>query len=282
MRHVPTLDSQLRWCASIFVLLLISGCGGGSGGNASASSASVTPPRAVEQSDLQIAAAIYQGTARTPPGFYSEASSNGHASVATLHVKNTDIDPSLSNTAAEYELCTNDWSQALSWSEINALNSTPYANLVATNDDERFFEFGRVQTGTPELYVQERIYKCAYLNRTAANLRATAGEAGQLNVRPLTGDELRRLSEYFWQFTTYNNFGHVVLKSSSSSTATLEHTLHIASLVRAGISTSCDRIDVIAWRHQVNDTTGALTLTVQPLWSFGVRESAGVAELCLN
>ncbi|HVF17559.1 MAG TPA: hypothetical protein VNA21_11630, partial [Steroidobacteraceae bacterium] len=207
---MPTFEPQLRCCAIVSAALFMVACGGGGSGSSSSPSAAAAPlPRAVEQSDLQIAALIYSGTARTPAGFYSETSSKGHANVATLHVKNTDVDPSLTTTAAEYELCTNDWNQALSWSETNAANATQYSNLVATNDDERFFEFGRVQTGTPELYVQERIYKCAYLNRTAANLRAASGEAGQLNVRPLTGDELRRLSEYFWQFTSYNNFGHV-------------------------------------------------------------------------
>jgi hypothetical protein len=274
------LDSQ-RWFAIIAAMLLIAGCGGSSGGDDSSTSpASIAPPRAVEQSDLQIAAALYQGTARTPPEFYSEVSSSGHTTVATLHVKNTDIDQSLASTAAEYELCTNDWNQALNWSESDALNSQQYSHLVATNDDERFFEFGRVQSGTPELYLQQRIYKCAYLNRAAANLRAASGEAGQLNVRPLTSDELRRISEYFWQFTTYNNFGNVVLKSSGASASTLDHTLHIAHMVRAGMSASCDRVDVIAWRHRVDSATGALTLDVQTLWSFGARESAGVAQLC--
>jgi hypothetical protein len=270
----------LRGCAIVFAIALVAGCGGGGDGGSATSASSLPPPRAVEQSDLQIAAAIYQGVPRTPPDFYSEASSNAQGTVATLHVKNTDIDPSLTTIAAEYELCTNDWNQALSWSELDALNSTQYSDLVATDDDERFFEFDRVQHGTPVLHVQQRIYKCAYLNRAAVDLRAGSGDAGQLNVRPLSSNELRRLSEYSWLFTTYNNFGHAVLKSSSTNSSTLEHTLHIASLVRAGVSPSCDRIDVIAWRHRVNDTSGALTLHVQPLWSFGARESAGVAQLC--
>jgi hypothetical protein len=104
--------------------------------------------------------------------------------------------------------------------------------------------------------------------------------ARSLNVRPLTSDELRRATEYFWQFTSYNNFGHVVLKSSSSGAVGLEHTLHIANLVRGGLSASCDRIDVIAWRHRVDPASGNLSLDVQTLFSFGARESAGVADLC--
>jgi hypothetical protein len=282
MRIVSSRPPQWSACVIASAALVLSSCGGGGGGDSASSAPSIAAPaRPVEQSDLQIASAIYDGSnARTPAGFYAETAPSGQANVATMHVKNTDIDPNVAGTAAQFELCTNDWNQALSWSEASAQNAPQYSDLVATNDDARYFEFGRVRSGTPTMYVQARVYKCAYLNRAAANLRASAGAAGLLNVRPLTSDELRRLSEYLWQFTSYNNFGNVVLKSSSGTP--LEHTLHIATLVRGGTSASCDRIDVVAWRHQVNSTTGALTLDVQTLWSFGARDISGVAQLCAS
>ena len=121
----------------------------------------------------------------------------------------------------------------------------------------------------------------AYLNRATANLRAASGAAGQLNRRRLTGAELRAISEYLWQFTTYNNFGHTVLKSTgATSTSGLSHTLYIANLVRSGTSASCDRIDVQSWVHTVDSASGDLALDVRTLWSFGTRESAGVAQTC--
>jgi hypothetical protein len=102
-----------------------------------------------------------------------------------------------------------------------------------------------------------------------------------LNRRPLTATELRDLSEYLWQFTKYNNVGYAVLESSGSATAaTLSHTLHMGVLARGGISSSCDRVDVIAWRHVLDTTTGVLQLEVTTLWSFGAREAAGVVSLC--
>ena len=155
-----------------------------------------------------------------------------------------------------------------------------YADLVATNDDTRFFEFGRVQLSDPELYVQTRVYKCTYLDRTNADLRTANGAAGQLNIRPITAAELQRISEYLWQFTSYNNFGNVVLNSVGTTSASMAHTLHIAKLVRGGMSASCDRIDVFSWTHNIDAATGALTLSVQTLWSFGARENNGVTELC--
>jgi len=283
MRIVPTRHVQWPTCVAASTALVLSSCGGGGGGGESASSApSIAAARPVEQTDLQIANAIYDGSTRTPAGFYSESAPTGQANVATMHVKNTDIDPSLTGSAAQFELCTNDWNEAMSWSETSAHNAPQYSDLVATNDDARYFEFGRVRSGTPTMYVQARVYKCAYLNREAANLRANAGAAGQLNVRPLTSDELRRASEYLWQFTKYNNFGNVVLKSAGSNGAALEHTLYIATLVRGGTSSSCDRIDVLTWRHQVNSATGAITLDINTQWSFGARESSGIAQLCAS
>lgn len=274
--------SRMRVRLAVATACLLSGCGGGGGesGGASSNAPATVAPRPVEQTDLEIAAAIYAGDSRTPAGFYSESAPSGHAAIAKSHLKNTDIDPSLGNSQPQFELCTDDWNQALSWSETSAQNAPQYSQLVATNDDARYFEFGRMQSSTPQVYVLSRVYKCAYLDRTAADLRANTGAAGKLNIRPLTADELKRMSEYLWQFTSYNNFGHAVLKSAGSSAPTAEHTLHIASLVRSGMSATCDRIDVLAWRHSVDPTSGVLTLTVQLQWSFGAREAAGVAQLC--
>lgn len=271
--------SLLAHAVALATAVLLSSCGGG-GSGAPASPATVTPPpRAVEQSDLQIAQLLYAGTPRTPAGFEEDAPTAGHSS--TSHLKNTDIDASAGASQPQYELCTDDWNEALSWSEAHAQTAPEYADLVATDDTPKYFEFGRSRTGDPDVYVRERVFKCAYLSRTTANLRVAEGPAGQLNRRPLTAEELQSLSEYLWRFTSYNNFGHAVLKSSTSgSTPSLSHTVIIATLVRGGYSTSCDRVDVVAWRHSADAPTGALQRNLETLWSFGARESAGTAALC--
>jgi hypothetical protein len=180
-----------------------------------------------------------------------------------------------------HELCTDDWNQALQWSETSAQLEPTYADLVDTQTDERFFEFGRVRQGEPQFYMRDRVFRCGYLNRDSANLRMEKGEAGQFNARPITSIELKNLSEYLWQFTQYNNFGHAVLKSEAGSTSSeISHTLYIANLTHAGISASCDRIDVIAWSHRMDTNTGDLQLEIQNLWSFGARQTSGVTELC--
>jgi hypothetical protein len=266
-------------CAVLAATFVIASCGGG-GESAQPAAPPATAARAVPQSDLEIAQSLYGGSPRTPSGFYADSAPSGLGQVATLHLKNTDLDAS-SPTETLYELCTNDWSEALAWSESSAQRSGQYEDLVATNDDPRYFEFGRTRVGDPHSYQRSRVFKCDYLDRSDANLRLSAGPAGRLNLRPLSAAELKNLTEYLWQFTAYNNFGHVVLKSAGETTASgFSHTLHIGSLAIGGVSSACDRIDVIAWRHELNAATGALERTATALWSFGARESAGVAELC--
>jgi hypothetical protein len=270
-----------RWRLAALAALALSACGGGGGDSAAPTPAASAPPRAVPQSDLEIAQSVYGTAPRTPVGFYSDPAPSGHDYVSTMHLKNADVDAAAVAPQPLYELCTDDWNQALNWSELGAENSPQYSDLVETNDDPRFFEFGRIRQGDPTFYLRARVFKCAYLDRAAANLRASAGPAGKLNRRPLTATELRDLSEYLWQFTKYNNLGYAVLESGGSSTSTtLSHTLHIGVLARGGISSSCDRVDVIAWRHTLDTTTGTLQLGVTTLWSFGAREQSGAVSLC--
>jgi hypothetical protein len=272
---------RARWRLAAFAAVVLSACGGGGGGDSTPAPAASAPPRPITQSDLQIAQSVYGNGPRTPAGFYSDPLPSGHEYVSTMHLKNSDVDADAVAPQPLYELCTDDWNQALAWSELGAESEPQYTDLVATNDDPRYFEFGRVREGDPTFYVRARVFKCAYLDRTAANLRATDGAAGRMNRRPLTAAELRTLSEYLWQFTTYNNVGYAVLDSSgSSSPAALTHTLHMGVLARAGMSSSCDRVDVISWRHTMDATTGTLQLEMTTLWSFGARESAGVVSLC--
>lgn len=269
---------------SALLALALASCGGGGGGSDSSapSAPSAGSTRPIGQTDLQIAQSLYTDTARTPAGFYSEPTAQGHEFVATTHLKNADVDSSVVAPEPLHELCTNDWNEALTWSERSAQATPEYADLVDTSDEARYFEFGRVRYGAPTLYLRTRVFKCSYLDRSSANLRSSEGAAGRFNLRPLTPAALQTLAEYLWQFTAFNNAGHAVLKSTggTSSSGALNHTLYIGTLVRQGISASCDRIDVQSWEHALNAGDGNLQLQLQTLWSFGARQSGVVAELC--
>jgi len=273
--------SHLRGHWRLAALTTIVLGGGGGGGGAAPTPTAIAPPRPVEQSDLQIAQSVYGSGPRTPAGFYSDPQPSGYSYVSTLHLKNANVDATVAAPEPLYELCTDDRNEALAWSELSAQHDPQYSDLVATDDDPRYFEFGRVRQGDPTFYVRARVFKCAYLDRSNANLRDAAGPAGTLNSRPLTAAELRDLTEYLWQFTQYNNVGYAVLKSSgSASGASLTHKLHIGSLARGALSSSCDRVDVIVWEHKLDTASGEMELDVETLWSFGAHEADGVVTLC--
>jgi hypothetical protein len=261
---------------------LVSACGGGGGGGDSESapqpSQSPSPARAVAQTDAEIARLVYSDE-RTPAGFYEDTTVPVTGYVATSHLKNSDLAASSAGSAA-HELCTDDWNQAMQWSEDVAAAAPTYADLVATDSNSRFFEFGRVPRGQVGAYLRSRVYKCAYLDRANVNLQAIEGAAGRFNRRPFSASDLRELSEYLWLFSTFNNFGNAVLKSSGSTGSAMSHTLHIATLTRAPGTGGCDRIDVIEWSHAANAQDGELQRSRRTLWSFGAREVGAAVEIC--
>jgi hypothetical protein len=264
--------------AAVTVLLL--GCGGGGGESAAPAPSVVVNPGAawgVAQSNLEIATALYADNARIPADFYQEPLPQGQQVISTTHIKNVDVGAA----GAPHEMCTDDFNQALAWSEAAATRATQYRPLVATDGNERYFEFDRVSSADPQLYQRGRIFHCSYVDRSSVDLQQPQGVAGSLNIRPLSASDLKLLSEYLWRFTTYNNFGHAVLRSNGDTVAGgMRHTLYVANLQSDGMAAGCDRVTVEAWAHTVDGGTGALSRSVSTLWSFGVRSSASGTQLC--
>ena len=156
------------------------------------------PPRPVEQSDLQIAQSVYGTGPRTPAEAARPAAErlrlrfddareerqcrcNCRCPRAALRAVHRRLEPGARVVRAQRTA------------------RAAVFDLVETSDDPRcsssdaFAEAIRRSTCA-------RVFKCAYLDRSDANLRDSAGPAGQLNRRPLTAAELRDLSEYLWQF----------------------------------------------------------------------------------
>jgi hypothetical protein len=231
---------------------------------------------ALSVADREIAAALYAGTPRTPAGFAADPPPASFEQVTTYHLKTSQL---AAPAATQHEVCTDDWSVALAWSEEVAAQASPYLDLVATEATAHYFELGRVPRGDPSRYVRMRVLRCAYLDRTGVELAEPAGYAGTLNERPLDAAALQSLSEYLWQFTTYNNSGNIVVASEASG-GELAHTVTIATLERHASGATCDRVTLRAWTHEASEATGVLTLAVTPVREFGVREDAGQLAGC--
>lgn len=257
--------------------IALSSCGGGGDGSNPTSPPQPTP----DQAHLAIAQKLYDGTARTPAGFFADPPpANVTGVVATVHVKNTDVTPAAGGQP-RYELCTDDETEAMAWSESNSTWMSSYADLVQVDSDARRFEFERVPRSDPTALLRQRVFRCSYLDRSATDLASESGPAGMLKPRPLTASELRDLAEYLWRFTPFNNADYVVEASVGTASGTaLTHRIEMWRLQPAAIAGDCDVVQAVNWIHTLDTTSGALSRSVERLGSFRARRSQGLVSLC--
>jgi hypothetical protein len=227
--------------------------------------------------DQEIAARLYAGAPRTPPGFSSDSVPAGFAQVTTYHLKASQLG---SPAAPSAEVCSDDWAEAFAWSEQLALASARYLDLVGNESTELYFEFDRVPRGQPDHYVRMRVYRCSYLDRTGVDATAAAGFAGVLHVRPLDAAVLRDLDEYLWRFTVFNNAEHAVIASEPRPAGGLAHTLKIASLERAAAGADCDRITLHDSILAADPNTGELQRTAAVVREFHTRREGSLLVGC--
>jgi len=285
---------NLRTAFVLVTAALLAACGGGGGAGSSAppssgnsQPASVSPPPvantppSTSAADLDLAARLYQGDARTPAGFDVESRpSNVAGTVSTRHLKNTDVATGPQAISPIYEVCTNDMAQAIDWSERQATYQGQYSDLAEVHGDSRMFEIVRVPRADVTAMIRHRVFRCDYLDRTNSDLRADVGSAGSMNQRPLTADELEKLAEYLWQFTLFNNSDYAVQSSSTTvSGDTIVQTIRMGQLVR-GASGSCDTVQLLDWTHTMNSGNGSLTRALSNVRSFQVKSSSGSVQSC--
>jgi hypothetical protein len=274
--------SILRLCAwpllGLAALALPAGCG--SGGDSGVENPVPQVTRAVPQSDLEIARLLYTDSARTPADFYSEPPpASGYA--ATFHIKNSDLKALIGAADPVHELCTDDWNEALGWSEAVAASEPAYSDLTSTNTSEQYYEFVRTRRTASLAIEQMRVYRCAFLDRNGADIARLTGAAGHLNKRPLEISDVQWTLEYLWRFSAYNNVDNVVLKSAPlAAGASPAHELILAALSHGTGTGACDRVRVFAWSYRTDATSGQLSSEQRELWTFDARNDRGSVELC--
>ena len=274
-------------------LTTLAACGGGGAASAPASVSSqpvsqpssqtpvqVTAPSA-SSADLALAARLYKGDERTPAGFAVEsrpASVTG--TLSTRHLKNTDLTTGTQALSTTYEVCTNDMSQAIDWSERQAMWNGQYSDISEVNSDNHMFEIVRVPRADVTAMIRHRVFRCDYLDRSNTDLRADVGAAGALNQRPLNADELEKLTEYLWQFTVFNNSDYAVESSTrTTSGSSLMQTIRMGQLVR-GVAGSCDTVQISDWTHAMSTVDGSLTRSISNVRSYKVQSTTSGAATC--
>ena len=157
----------------------LSACGGG-GGDSSRQRRTSAPPRPVEQSDLQIAQSVYGWSAHTRGLLLRPAAER-------LRLR---FDDAREERQCRCNCrCPRAALRAVHRLEPGArvvrAQRTARAAVFRPGRDQRrsaLFEFGRVREAIRRSTCA-RVFKCAYLDRSDANLRDSAGPAGQLNRR---------------------------------------------------------------------------------------------------
>jgi hypothetical protein len=74
----------------------------------------------------------------------------------------------------------------------------------------------------------------------------------------------------------------VLSSSGATGTNSLNHSLLIASLVRASTTGSCDTINVAQWQHSLDTVTHELSLSLTMQFSFQAQESNSLVSVCGN
>jgi hypothetical protein len=282
----------------VSVVLLLSACGGGGGSGSSPASsggsqpqpATVTPPPVADTppatlststADLDLAARLYKGDARTPAGFDVESRpANVAGTIATRHLKNSDLASGPQAITPVYEVCTNDMAQAIDWSERQANWQGQYSDIVEVREDARMFEVVRVPRADVSAMLRHRVFRCDYVDRSSTDLRADVGSAGSMNQRPLTAAELEKLTEYLWQFTMFNNSDYAVESSATVvNGSSIVQTIRLGQLVR-GVSGGCDSVQLVDWTHTMNSSDGTLTRSLSNVRSFAVKSTSNGAQAC--
>lgn len=264
MEVLPGVTCAIRQGILITSFFSLLACGGGSG--------SSSPPDTSDSDRLQTSAntndlastamdAIYNNK-RTPNGFYSEPAPDPSVFQTVLHIKNTDIMTagSYDNSTPRYELCSNDFSEALNWSN---LAGAALGSLVSNSDNTLYFQFTRSPIGSPNISNVQRVLKCGMIDRSMLDIRNTGNNWGNYIQTPQNIVQLKQLIEYLWTFSPANSYGHAVLSSNISSLDNkfLLEMSEARLLTAAAIGSNCDRIDVYKVAYNTDKVSGAVEIS---------------------
>lgn len=239
---------------------------------------SVTETRAFP-SDEVVLAKVYDNTYQVPSYFFVDERADTPQSYSLYHVKDQSI---------SYELCTNDYNEALQWEAADNDNRAANGLYVGSYENEKYFEFvrelsytesvGNISDLTSPGYA--RIFKCSYINRDGVDRNLRDGYAGTLNVEPLTEQSVSTFSEYLWQYTFFWPTRKKVLETFSfSQEGILQHTLVLALLTNRGTD-ACDLIEIVDWVFSVNRSNGEATKTFNYLYQLEAQLVNGIPEKC--
>lgn len=221
-------------------------------------------------SDDEVIAKVYDTRYQVPDYFYVDERADTPSSYTFYHVKDASV---------SYELCTDDFQQALAWEAADNKSRFVQGYYVGSVANDRYFEFIRELSYTdgvgniadPTSPGFARVFKCSYVSRDGVDRNIRDGYAGVLNTRPLSKDVIRTFTEYMWQFTFFWPARKKVLQTFFTETeSAYQHTLMLVFATNQGVD-KCDLIEVVDWVFSVDKNDGHVTKEFRLLYDMEAR-----------
>lgn len=258
--------------------LILTACSGGAGTSDTPAPISTQPLKTIPSNDA-IIATVYDSGYSVPDNFFVDERANTSRSYSLYHVKDTSV---------SYELCTNDYAEALAWEEADNEGRPVNGYFVGSYENDKYFEFIRElsypddigNTGNDTSPGFARVFKCSSVDRNGVDRNLRDGYGGTLNARPLTAEVVRDFAEYLWQFTFFETSQKKVLDSYSTERANShDHTLLLGFVINQGFD-QCDRIEVVEWTFRADKSTGDVSRDFRFLFSLEAQLVDGIPEQC--
>ncbi len=249
---------------------MLSACGG----------ATDTPVAVDNNVEMNIINALYFDK-RTPDGFYKEASQTTAFS-SVSHVKNTSLLPPVDRPGITvHELASDDFVEAMNWSETAAEYQQSYKQLAGNTETLLYYQFTRFDPDAPQFINMHRVFKASALDRNGVDRsNDDAKYKGRITLAGLTAEKVKWVIEYLWMFTLSNNYGNAVLKSYTTETES--EFVHIMEQAKLNFSYNerCDNVEVYEIRYTVSKDSGFIWKEKSLTRTFLAKRSNRFLELC--
>ncbi len=263
--------AQLRSCIQSSVLLLLLLLAGACTDDDGSADPDLVGPNAADTlfdrshptpgiSDQEIWEAVYEGK-RTPPDFYREPLDG------SLYYLNTiSITPLHERENAWIELNTEDSAQVRIWSALTEqYGSGERTKILRARETEKYLETHRSNGKHDILY---RAHRSSYIDVDGVDLLHKDSYQGRLTQRPITGDAVQELVEYFW-FIRHDKVGGVaVLCCDTSEEPQAFVTTLIEAQLMSGDWNVRDEIRLLRHGYTVDRHTGEISLVSTVLEEF--------------
>lgn len=277
-----TLNRVFTGFEILFLIVVLTACGGGGDDQSSNNGVSIENKPSVGSDDSDILKAVYFDV-RTPDGFYSEVYADSDVYYSISHVKNVEVlSVESSQDSERFELSSDDFFEALEWSEQAAQNFPVYKQMVDSRETDLYFEFERVDINNPQFVHLSRVLKKSVIDRSGVDLDESNSYQGNITATNLNSNQVKMIIEYFWMFSFSNNTGNAVIESTLIET----DTSYINTMVEAKLITrsadQCDTVEVYETSYEVQKDTGDIWKNKEMIREISSKRQGDLVVACDN